>query len=85
MNYSESSNGISYEDFIKYYDIFNEIVRDAANNENCILIDLANEIPSTSQYIYDAVHVNNEGSVLVAKIISKTISENFNSYKLKTE
>ena len=85
MNYSESSNGISYEDFVKYYDIFNEIVRDVAKNENCILIDLANEIPSTSEYIYDAVHVNNEGSVLVAKIISKTISEKFNFYKLKTE
>lgn len=85
MNYNESGNGISYEDFIKYYDIFNEIVRDVAKNENCILIDLANEIPSTSQYIYDAVHVNNEGSVLVAKIISKTISEKFNFYKLKTE
>ena len=85
MNYSESGNGISYEDFVKYYDIFNEIVRDAAKNENCILIDLANEIPSTSKYIYDAVHVNNEGSVLVAKVISKTISEKFNSYKLKTE
>ena len=85
MNYSESSNGISYEDFVKYYDIFNEIVRDVAKNENCILIDLANEIPSTSKYIYDAVHVNNEGSVLVAKIISKTISEKFNFYKLKTE
>lgn len=85
MNYNESSNGISYEDFIKYYDIFNEIVRDVAKKENCILIDLANETPSTSKYIYDAVHVNNEGSVLVAKIISKTISEKFNSYKLKTE
>ena len=85
MNYGESSNEIPYEDFVKYYDIFNEIVRDVAKNENCILIDLDNEIPSTSKYIYDAVHLNNEGSFLVAKIISKTISEKFNFYKLKTE
>ena len=85
MNYGESGNEIPYEDFVKYYDIFNEIVRDVAKNENCILIDLDNEIPSTSKYIYDTAHVNNEGSFLVARIISKIISEKFNFYKLKTE
>lgn len=83
--YNTSNNSIPYEDFVKYYNSFNAIVRDVANSENCILIDLANEIPPTSEYIYDPAHVNNQGSILVAKTIAKIISENFNDYKLEME
>ncbi len=35
-----------------------------------LLIDLDQEIPSSSVFFYDAVHLNNNGSELVSTIIA---------------
>jgi len=52
---------------------FNQIIRQTAREENILLIDLAQKIPSEKKYIYDSVHLNNAGSVLVADEIVKVL------------
>lgn len=57
----------------EYYHQFNQIIREVSESEEVLLIDLAEKIPSTSEYIYDAVHLNTEGSKLVADVISNKL------------
>jgi len=57
------------------YSAMNEVVRKVAAETNTDLIDLANQVPRTSDFIYDVVHVNDKGSRLVGDIISKKIVE----------
>ncbi len=52
---------------------FNQIIRQTAREENILLIDLAQKIPSEKKYIYDSVHLNNAGSALVADEITKIL------------
>lgn len=63
-----------------YHALFNEKMRDISKREGILLIDLADSIPSNSNYIYDAVHLNSAGSELAAKIIAEKIESKF--YKL---
>ena len=56
--------------FIENQD-FNNIIRDVAKSENVLIIDLAKEIPQTKDFIYDGIHLNEKGSLLVADIITK--------------
>lgn len=64
----------SDEHFIALYKSLNSIIRQVAVEENVPLIDLAKRIPATSDYLYDAVHLNNAGSKLVANIIASDLS-----------
>ena len=68
----------------KLYIIFNEKIRETARKENVLLIDLAKKIPSDikfdKKYIYDVVHLNKEGSIMVANEIAKNL-ENFIKYR----
>ncbi len=68
-------SSITVEDFCKSYRRFNEIIREVATAENVVLIDLAKEVPSTKDYLYDYVHVHNEGSKLAAQIIYKALDK----------
>jgi lysophospholipase L1-like esterase len=65
--------GMDYDRYRELYDSFNDTVRDVAHEEGILLIDLAMLVPSSSTYIYDAVHLNEEGSHLVADIISNAL------------
>ena len=49
------------------------IARQVARGNNILLIDLEREIPMETKYLYDAVHFTNEGSKLVAKIVSEKL------------
>lgn len=71
--YSQNPNNqaIDYDTFCMYYKDFNKKIKEIAIQENVPLIDLANEIPQDSLYIYDPVHLNDAGSELAAKIISR--------------
>ncbi len=64
----------------KLYGIFNEKIRETARKENVLLIDLAKKIPSDKKYIYDVVHLNKEGSIMVANEIAKNL-ENIVKYR----
>jgi lysophospholipase L1-like esterase len=62
--------GISYRDFKKLYDSFNETIREVGRKNGVLVIDLAREVPPTREYLYDMVHFNDAGSKLAAKIIA---------------
>ena len=65
--------GITFETFKKEYDTFNEIIRDLAKTNNIPLIDLARLVPQEKEYMYDALHFNDNGSIFVANIISEKL------------
>ena len=67
------SLGMSYADYRQLYLTMNDEIRKVAAENNVILIDLANEVPQTNQYIADPVHFNNAGSELVATIIAEQL------------
>ena len=63
-----------YEDrdeYIKQYNQLNNIIREVAKSENVLIIDLARQIPSSDEFIYDVIHLNEKGSLLAADIISE--------------
>lgn len=61
---------INYSDFIEVYNKMNDVIRETALYNNVILIDLEKFVPKESKYIYDEVHLNDKGCILVAKVIS---------------
>ena len=60
----------SNNDYIKKYHQFNDIVRKIAKDYNVNLIDLAVKVPRNNNYIYDVVHLNENGSKVVADILT---------------
>lgn len=69
INRSIEASKIYRQQYIK----FNQIIRDVAKEEKVWLIDLAKLIPAEEKYIYDDVHLNKEGSELVATEIEKSL------------
>ena len=57
----------------KIYSDFQNITREIAKENNVMLIDLAREVPV--QYLYDWVHLGNDGSKFVAKIIANKLQK----------
>jgi hypothetical protein len=72
-SYNKVQNPISYEDYVVYYGRFSNIIREVAAKENIPLIDLDKAVPHQSQYLVDAVHLNNAGSRLVSQIVSDSL------------
>jgi lysophospholipase L1-like esterase len=64
------SNGISYAEFKKLYDAFNDTIRQVGQKDHLLVIDLAREVPPNKKYLYDLVHLNDAGSQLVARLIA---------------
>lgn len=62
-------------DFISLYKRMNAIVREVASEQDVHLIDLDLLVPKSDKYIYDAVHLNDSGSVLVANIVSEHLTK----------
>lgn len=79
LDYSEYYyfNDEDFYVFCDYYDRFNDKIREVAEKENLILIDLAKLVPASNLYIYDPVHLNNRGSELVANIIASELEKNY--------
>ena len=61
---------LNKSDFIEVYKTFNEIIREIAIEQNVLLIDLEKLIPASDVYIFDSVHLNSKGSILVGEIIA---------------
>jgi hypothetical protein len=64
-----SDTGISYHDFKRLYDAFNDTIREVGRKDHVMVIDLAREVPPDKQHLYDMVHFNDAGSQLAAKLI----------------
>lgn len=77
INGSFENEKLDFGTFVNFYTMFNEKIRDISKREDLLLIDLADSIPSTKKYIYDAVHLNNAGSLLAAEIIAREIGSKF--------
>ena len=65
-----SSLMINKEEYVESYVRLNDVIREVSASRNVDLIDLANLIPSCSNYIYDSVHLNENGSKLAAEILT---------------
>lgn len=77
--FESTEKKIPYENYIKGYSDFQEIIRDVASNKNVHLIDLDKLVPKDMKYFHNAVHLNDEGSKLVAKIISESLQERYSN------
>ncbi|MGO9620531.1 MAG: SGNH/GDSL hydrolase family protein [Desulfobaccales bacterium] len=62
--------GMSYQDFKRLYDLFNETIREVGRKKGVLVIDLALEVPPDKEHLYDLVHFNDAGSRYAAKIIA---------------
>ena len=63
------SVAISYQEYKRLFDLFNESIRRKALENHVVLIDLAAAIPPEKEYIYDVIHYNNSGSIKAAEVI----------------
>ena len=61
------------EEFSTLYKAMNEITREVASIENITLIDLDALIPKSNEFIYDTIHLNETGSILMGEIVSKAL------------
>jgi lysophospholipase L1-like esterase len=56
---------------MELYARFNQAIREVGKQNGVLVIDLAALIPQDKQYLYDVVHLNNQGSQLAAQLISE--------------
>lgn len=57
------------DSFIETYKDFNKIIEEISIEKNVLFLDLNNLIPKQKKYIYDSVHLTNEGSKLASDMI----------------
>ena len=65
-------------------EVYNNVTKKVAREENVFLIDLSDQMPKNSRYFYDIVHFTNTGAEKVADILFKNLkpylSEKFPQY-----
>ena len=66
--------GISFAEFQELHGLFNQAIRDVGAANHVLVIDLAREIPSEPEYVYDPVHLTERASKLAARIISQELT-----------
>lgn len=54
-------------------EMYNDVTRKVAHDNNVVLVDLAKELPKSSRYFYDFVHFTNDGAQRVADIIDNSL------------
>ena len=62
-------------EFSDLYARINQITREVAIQENVTLIDLDSKIPKTNEFLYDTIHLNQAGSILMGEIVSKQLAK----------
>ena len=63
-------NGNIAEVILEFY---NDITRAVGKKNNILVIDLAKEMPKSTQFYYDFLHYSNQGSEKVAEIINNNL------------
>ena len=76
-HYEKFSQPLSYDEFVKLYSVANELIRKIAKDEQVFLIDLDKELNGNNLYIYDAVHLNTQGSIVVAEYIANEMAKKY--------
>ena len=65
--------GMTYEEYRALYNALNASIINIASNNKILVIDLESKTPKTNKYMYDSIHLNNFGSLYVAKVISDNL------------
>jgi len=60
-------------EFSNLYKRMNQIIREVAHEEGVTLIDLDLLIPKSNEFIYDTIHLNETGSILMGNIVSNEL------------
>ncbi len=55
----------------KLLELYNGVMRETARQHHVLVIDLAREMPKSTEYYYDTYHYTNAGCQQVAAIIDK--------------
>ena len=79
--YNTAEQSIEATTYIELYGKFNEITREIAQELQVELIDLASEIPQSSDFMFDSVHLNDNGSRLAGDVIAPHLASIFNTHK----
>lgn len=74
IQFNEFKTAFPQIDYIALYKRMNNIIRETASSEQVPLIDLDSLVPKSERYIYDAVHLNDSGSIYVANIVAGHLS-----------
>jgi len=69
--------GISWKDYQSIYECMNQVMRDVAFEQKVLMIDIDKTVPKTKQFIYDGMHLADEGSILAAHYITDCLQEYF--------
>ncbi len=80
----ETQQGISYQEYKRIYDLFNQAIKEVGILNNILVIDLAAEIPQEKEYMYDVVHFTNNGSISAANIIQERLQPMVNSLRRRS-
>jgi hypothetical protein len=83
--YESRESALPYNDFVELYKSLNQLTRDVAAEQDILLIDLDRLVPATQEFIYDPAHVNNQGSELVAQLISRSLAERYANISLVSQ
>lgn len=69
----EKDFGVGYREYKEIFDLFNETIREVGAKNNIPVIDLDKKVPKEKEYMYDMVHMTENGSRLVAGIICEEL------------
>ncbi len=61
--------------FWEKLEVYNDVTRKVAKDESVFLIDLAHELPKSTELFYDCVHFTNKGAGTVAQILNESIEK----------
>lgn len=73
INIFEHEIGYDRTQFSELMELTNNQIRDVCKEMNVLCVDLDKEISNHSAYIYDVVHLTDEGSLKAAEIISNLL------------
>ena len=63
------SRGMTYGEYKELYDLFNQTIRETGARHGTLVIDLARKIPPGKNFLFDAIHLTDQGSKMAAAII----------------
>ncbi len=77
MQIVDQPAGVNGALFWELHEMYNDVTRRVAREQNVMLVDLGRELPKSSRYFYDYMHFTNEGAQAVADIIYRDVCPQF--------
>jgi hypothetical protein len=74
MQKLEDQQGITYQQYKDIFDRFNQTIREVGGRNKVLVIDLARQVPPEKEYFADLAHYNDQGSTLVARLVSDALA-----------